>query len=55
MSAFPVVVAFWPIPLIPLDNNKEQDEKQMAPSIVKKNNLAVYAAVLLSGDSVEGE
>jgi hypothetical protein len=27
----------------------------MAPSIVKKNNLAVYAAVLLSGDNVEGE
>lgn len=47
-------VAFWPIPLILLDDEK-QDEKQMAPSIVKKNNLAVYAAVLLSGDSVEGE
>jgi hypothetical protein len=46
---------FWPIPLIPLDNEEKQDEKQMAPSIVKKNNLAVYAAVLLSGDNVEGE
>ena len=52
MSSFPV--AFWPIPLIPL-NKEKQDENQMAPSIVKKNNMAVYAVVLLSGDNVEGE
>ena len=37
---------FWPIPLIPEDKDYE---KQTLQEIVKKNKMAVYAVVLLSG------
>ena len=39
----------WPIPLI------KDNEQFCLPLIVQKNNMAVYAHALLSGDSVEGD
>lgn len=47
--------SFWPVPLIPDDKNNKDYEKQTLQEIVKKNNMAVYAVVLLSGDDIEGE
>ena len=43
--------AVWCIPLI----KEEEEEEQKALAIVAKNNMAVYAHVLLCGNEIEGE
>lgn len=41
----------WSIPLI----KDAVTEAEKVPAIVQKNNMAIYAYVLLSGDDIEGE
>jgi len=43
----------WSIPLI--KDNEKAAAAETIPMIVQKNNLAIYAHILLSGDQVEGE
>lgn len=52
MSNTTTVAAVWCIPLI---KEEEEEEEQKALAIVAKNNMAVYAHVLLCGNEIEGE
>ena len=45
---------FWPIALLP-KTDEESESKVVQQQIVQKNNMAIYAAALLTGDNVEGD